>query len=168
MKAPPMLEEIIAYFAKRHILTNLIMVVVLGGGVVAWNATSKEEMPDITFDRVRISVIYPGAPAGDVEYFVARPIEAELQGLDGVYRITSTCNVGRARISVELEQGYPDKDEAITAIRNAVMDVKLPAEVVDEPRVRVFKPSKKAILDVALFHKKAPLLDTEKRRELQR
>nr|MBC8474036.1 efflux RND transporter permease subunit [Candidatus Omnitrophota bacterium] len=44
-----MLEKLIAYFAKRHLLTNLILIVVLIGGIFAWKNTSKEEMPDIEF-----------------------------------------------------------------------------------------------------------------------
>ena len=43
---------------------------VLIGGVFAWRQTSKEELPAVTFDRVRISVRYPGAPAEDVEHFM--------------------------------------------------------------------------------------------------
>ncbi len=162
-----MFEKIIAYFAKRHLLTNFIMVAVLLGGIFAWQQTRKEEWPDITFDRVRISARYPGAPAEDVEYFVTKSIEEEVRGLDGVYRVTSTSSVGQSNISVELEQNYPKVDEAITEIRNAVLDVNLPDEVIDDPNVRVFRSSKKAIIDVALIHKGGHLLNIKTRRELQ-
>lgn len=163
-----MLEKVIAYFAKRHLMMNFIFLAVFIGGVFAWQNTSKEEMPDITFNRVRISVTYPGAPAEDVEYFVTKPIEEEVRGLDGVYRVTSTSSVSQSNITIELEQNYPAFNEAIAEIRNAVLDVDLPEEVIDDPRVRIFKTSKKAILDVALIHKGYPLLDIKGRRELQK
>jgi len=83
-----MLEKLIAYFAKRHLLTNLVFIAIFVGGIFAWNNTSKEELPDITFDRVRVSVRYQGAPAEDVEYFVTKPIEEAVRGLDGVYKVT--------------------------------------------------------------------------------
>ena len=161
------MEKLIAYFSKRHLLTNMIMLVVFVGGIFSWNQTRKEEWPDITFDNVRISVRYPGAPAEDVEYFVTKPIEEEVRGLDGVYRILSTSSVGQANINVELEQNYKQIDEAITEIRNAVLDVDLPAEVIDDPNVRVFRSSKKAILDIAIYDKNIHLLSTEERRNLQ-
>lgn len=163
-----MLEKIIAYFAKRHLLANLIFVSVFIGGIFAWNNTSKEELPDITFDRVRVSVSYPGAPAEDVEYFVTRPIEEAVRGLDGVYRVTSTTSVGQSNVNIEIEQNYPNIDEAVTEIRNTVSDVDLPDEITDDPYVRVFKTSRKAIIDIALYNENIHLLSSDERRELQK
>ncbi|MFC1809721.1 efflux RND transporter permease subunit, partial [Candidatus Omnitrophota bacterium] len=163
-----MLEKIIGYFSKRHLMTNFLFAAIFIGGVFAWQHTNKEEMPDITFDRVRISVHYPGAPAEDVEYFVTKPVEEAIRGIDGVYRVTSTSSVGTSSVSVELEQFYSNKEEAITEIRNAVLDVKLPDDVIDDPTVRVFKTSKKAIIDIALIHTGVHLMDIESRRKLQK
>lgn len=162
-----MLEQIIAYFSKRHLMTNFLFAAIFIGGVFAWQHTNKEEMPDITFDRVRISVNYPGAPAEDVEYFITKPIEEAMRGIDGVYRVTSTSSVSSSSITVELEQDYPNKDEAITEIRNEVADVKLPDEVIEDPSVRVFKTSKKAIIDIALINEDVAMLNIDSRRMLQ-
>ena len=82
-----MIEKIIAYFTKRHLLTNLIFITIFIAGIFAWNNTSREELPDITFDRVGISVSYQGAPAEDVEYFVTKPIEEAVRGLGGLMLI---------------------------------------------------------------------------------
>lgn len=162
-----MIESLISFFSRRHLLTNLVMFGVLIGGVFAWQNTNKEELPDITSDIVRVSVRYPGAPSGDVEYFVTRPVEEKIRGLEGVYRITSTSSVGTASISVELEPGYPKVDEAVTEIKNAVFDVNFPEDVIDDPSVRVFRTSQKAILDIALYHRDYHLLETDSRRQLQ-
>lgn len=162
-----MLRNIIAYFVDRHLLTNLIFIAILVGGVVSWNHIKKEEMPDITFDRVRISATYPGATAEEVEHFVTKKIEDAVEGLDGVYRVMSTASQGSTSITVELEQNYSKRDEAIAEIRNAVLDVKLPEDVRDEPTVRVFETSKKAILDVALYPTDTHLLTNEQRQCLQ-
>lgn len=162
-----MIEKLIAFFAHRHFLTNFLMVAVFIGGVSAWHTTSKEEWPDITMDTVRISVIYPGAPAEDVEYFVTKEIEEEVRGLDGVRKIVSSSSVGQSNITVELEPNYPKVDEAVTEIRNAVLDVDLPVEVIDDPSVRIFKSSKKAILDVGIIYKDIHLLTVDERRKLQ-
>ncbi len=163
-----MSRKIIAYFAKRHVLTNLLFLAALGGGVFAWQQTSKEELPSVTFDFVRITVRYPGAPAADVEYFIAKPLEEKLRGIDGVYRLRSTCSVGQASIFVELEQDLSNIDEVVTEIRGTVLDVDYPDDVIDDPSVRVFKTAKKAILDIALINTESDLLDIETRRELQK
>ncbi|MFC1512454.1 efflux RND transporter permease subunit [bacterium] len=162
-----MLEKIVAYFTERHLLTNLIVLGVIIGGVLSWQNIKKEEMPDVTFDFVRISASYPGATAKEVEHFVTRELEDAVKGIDGVYRVTSTAAQGSTRISVELEKGFRNKDEAIMEIRNAVSDTRLPDDVRDEPSVRVFKTSKKAIIDIALYHTDVHLLDNKTRRVLQ-
>ncbi len=163
-----MIENTVRYFSKHHLLANFILIAVIIGGVFSWTKTNKEELPAVTFDFVSISVIYPGAPAEDVEYFVTKPIEEELRGVDGIYRITSNSSVSQSNITVEIEQDYPDINEALIEIRNAVLDVDLPQEVITDPQVRIFKTTKKAILDIALYHKDAPILDVNSRRELQR
>jgi len=163
-----MLTKIVAYFADRHLLTNLIFLTVIVGGLSSWHHIKKEEMPNVTFDQVRISVNYPGATAEEVEHFVTKEIEEAVEGLDGVYRITSSASQGSTSVTVELEQHYPKRDEAIVEIRNAVLDVALPDDIRDDPSVRVFETSKKAILDVALIHTGTHLLSIEDRQLLQK
>jgi len=162
-----MWKKLIEYFSSRHLLTNFIFIAIFIGGVFCWVNTSKEEYPDLTLDRIRISTFYPGASPEEVEHFVTRPLEDELRGIDGIYQITSNTSVGTSTITVELEANYPDKDETVTEIRNTVLDVDLPDDIIEDPHVRVFKTSKKAIIDICLFHKDKHLLDYASRNELQ-
>ena len=163
-----MIEKFVGFFVNRHLLTNMIFIFVIVGGLLGWQEIKKEERPDITFDTVRVTANYPGATAEEVEHFVTRELEEELKGVDGVYRIYSSVGRGTTTVTAELEKDYPNKDEAITEIRNAALGAKLPPEVRDKPTVRVFKSSKKAIIDIALIHTKAHLLDNKQRQELQR
>lgn len=159
--------SLIRQLSSRHFLIHLITVVVLLGGVVAWNSTSKEELPDITFNVVRVSTSYSGASAEDVEFYVTEPIEESLMGLDGVYRITSTSSPGSSQVSIELARGVTDIDRMITEIQNQVSSVRLPQEILDDPVVRVFETSKKAIIDMAIYFKDKPLLSVADRVALQ-
>lgn len=162
-----MREKIISFFLKRHLLTNLIFVSIFIGGIICWIQIPKEELPDITFDRVGVRVTYPGASAEEVEYYVTRPIEEAIRGLDGIYSITSSTGTGTSSVNVEIDKNYPDKDEVITEIRNAVLDVDLPEDIIDDPSVRVFKTSRKAIIDIGLIFEGKNLLDVESRDTLQ-
>lgn len=162
-----MKDRIISFFLKRHLLTNLFFVFVFVAGIFSWIQIPKEELPDITFDNVRITVNYPGASAEEVEYYVTRPIEEELRGIDGIYRITSSTGTGTSRITAEIETNNSNKDEVITEIRNTVLDVDLPDDIIDDPRVRVFKTSRKAIIDIGLFLRGKNILDVESRHTLQ-
>ena len=148
--------------------SDLLFISVIVGGLLAWQDIKKEERPDVTYDIVQVSANYPGATADEVEHFVTRELEKELKGVDGVYRMFSSVSRGTTNIMVELEKDYPNKDEAITEIRNAALGARLPPEVRNKPSVRVFKSAKKAIIDIALIHTKAHLLDNPQRQELQR
>jgi multidrug efflux pump subunit AcrB len=161
------LEKIIAYFVNRHLLTNLMFLFVFLAGIFAYQNIKKEEMPDVAFDFLRISAAYPGASAEQVEHFVTKPLEEQVRGLDGVHRVTATSSEGSARVSVELESDYPDKNQAIMDIRSAVLDAKLPDDIRDEPTVRIFKTSKKAIIDICIYDKSRHLLDVKSRKRLQ-
>lgn len=162
-----MIRKFIDYFIERHLLTNLIFIGVFLGGVISLQKIKKEEMPDVTFDTVRISASYSGATAEEVEHFVTKPLEDAVKGIDGIYRITSSASQGTTSISVELDKDFPKKDETITEIRNAVLDADLPDDIRDDPSVRVFETSKKAIIDVAIIHTGVHLLDAETRILLQ-
>ena len=162
-----MKEKIVGFFLKRHLLANLIFITVFIGGIFAWVQIPKEELPDVTFDSVRITVSYPGASAEEVEYYVTRPIEEEIRGLDGIYRITSSTGVGVCSVTAELEKNSPDKNAIINEIRNAVLDVDLPEDIKDDPRIRVFKTSRKAIIDMGLIYEGKNILDVSSRNTLQ-
>ncbi len=163
-----MITRFIGYFVNRHLLTNMLFISVIIGGLVAWQEIKKEERPDVTYDMVQVSASYPGATANEVEHFVTRELEKELKGVDGVFRMYSSVSRGMTNVVVELEKDYPNKDEAITEIRNAALGTRLPPDVRDKPSVQVFKSSKKAIIDIALIHTQAHLLDNSQRQELQR
>ena len=162
-----MIERFIEFFVNRHLLTNILFISVILGGLFAWQDIKKEERPDITYDLIRITATYPGATAEEVEHFVTRELEDELKAVDGIYRMFSSVSRGTTNITILLDKELTNKNEVITEVRNAALSTQLPPEVRNKPTVRVFKSSKKAIVDIALIHTKAHLLTTEQRQELQ-
>lgn len=162
-----MLEKIIAFFAKRHILTNFIVLLVFLAGFVAWQKIGKEELPDFTLGFLRITTVYPGAAPEDVERLVTRPLEEEIKGYDGIYSVNSTSSVGVSNITIEFMPGYEDQAQTVLEIRNAVLGVKLPAEVKDLPSIREFKTAKKSIIHIGVYDQEKVMLDEKARRKVQ-
>ncbi|MGA0242582.1 MAG: efflux RND transporter permease subunit, partial [Candidatus Marinamargulisbacteria bacterium] len=162
------MTALIRYMIHRQFLVNLITILVFVGGILAWNMTNKEELPDVTFNVVRVATTYPGASAEDVEFYVTQPLEEALQGLDGIRRITSTSGPGSSRLSVELERSVDNIDAMVTAIQRQVSDVMFPDDVINLPRINVFETTKKAIIDIGMYHSGTALLSISDRIELQR
>jgi multidrug efflux pump subunit AcrB len=161
------LRSIINYFVKRHLLSNFILIAVFVGGIYFWHNTNKEQLPNISFDRLRISVSYPGASPADVEYFVTYPIENAVKNLEGVKEIESTVGTGITTILVDLDTSPSEKAEVVNNIKSVVLSLSLPDDIRDEPSFRVFETSQIAITDLLLYDKDSPILTNEKRKKLQ-
>jgi multidrug efflux pump subunit AcrB len=161
------MQNLIRYFATRQLLSNVLFVAILFMGLFTWFKISKEEMPEFQSNWIRVSTTYPGAPAEDVELFITKPMEDELKGVVGIEELVTTSSMGSSQLRITLDDDYPFKDDVVQDIEDAILRVKLPSEVRDLPRIRQFKSSEKAILDIGLYHKKQKILDTNIRHELQ-
>ncbi|MDA8792363.1 efflux RND transporter permease subunit [Bacteriovoracaceae bacterium] len=159
--------SLIRYFSERHLLSNVLFFGMILMAIFAWFSIGKEEMPEFASNWIRVSSIYPGAPAEDVELFVTKPIEDELKGVVGIEEVVTTSSVGVSSIRIVIDDDYPDKDEVTREVKDAVLRADLPTQVRELPKIRQFKSSEKAILDIGIFHKKNEFLDAISRQELQ-
>ena len=77
--------------ARNSIAANLLMLLLLGGGI--WSAFNiqKEVFPQFLLDVVEVNVGYPGAAPEEVEQGILRPIEEALRGVEGIQEITSSA-----------------------------------------------------------------------------
>ncbi len=162
-----MADKIIKYFVKRHLLANFIFLGVILAGLFYWGAMKKEAMPNVSFDRINVSASYPGASPEQVEYYVTKEIEDRLSGIDGIESISSASSFGSSRISVNLEHGRDDRNDIINEIRTAVADARLPSDVIDEPRIKEFRSTKRPIIDIGFYIDGVHLLNDVQRRLLQ-
>jgi len=122
----------IAWMARNSIASNLLMVILLGGGI--WSAFSiqKEVFPQFQLDVVEVNVGYPGAAPSEVEQGILRPIEEAVRGVEGIREITSEAREGRAEVLIELVAGqdrmkvFQDIDQAISRIRTFPDNIEQP------------------------------------------
>ena len=162
-----MLQKFVRYLLNKHILTNFFVLIVFVGAVFFWNRTNKEAFPNITAPFVRVSTNYPGATAEEVEYFVTKEIEEALEGIDGIKEISSSSSQGSSSIRIELYQKNSTQDEVIQEIKDAVSAVRLPDDVENDPRIRQFKSSNFAIVDLMIYYDNVDMMNPEQRKNLQ-
>ena len=86
------MDRAIAWFARNGVAANLMMVVILVAGVVTMFRVKVEVFPEFSLDMITVSVEYLGASPEEVEEAVNIRIEEQIQGLDGVKKITSMAN----------------------------------------------------------------------------
>ncbi len=138
-------------FIRRPILASVISIVMLLVGAIAMLALPIARYPELAPPTVQVTAIYPGADAVTVAETVATPIEEQVNGVEGMLYMTSTCSSdGSMALSVFFEVGT-DLDMANVLVQNRVSaaEPKLPEEV-KRQGVLVKKKSSEITLAVGL------------------
>jgi len=127
----------------------ILTFMVLLFGIQSYRDIPKEQYPEIDLPTVYINTPYFGNSATDIENLVTRPIEKELQGLEGLKDILSTSIQDYSVITVEFESGV-DIDEATNKVKDAVDLAKadLPNDLDQEPLVMEVNLSELPIVTV--------------------
>ncbi len=94
------------WFADNPIAANLLMAMLIIGGLTGLGSIDKEMFPGFEQDTVRISVAYPGAGPREVEQQICMRIEESLDGLEGVHELTCTASLNRGVATVEVASGF--------------------------------------------------------------
>jgi multidrug efflux pump len=118
---------------RRPVVAAAFALLLLAVGAYAATQLPVREYPDVDPPIVSVATVYPGASARVVERDVTREIEDNLNGIEGIDRITSTSRAGFSDITVEMRIGQ-DLDAAAADVRDRVSAVRgeLPDEV-EEP-----------------------------------
>ncbi len=122
----------------KPILTWLVILGCLLGGLWGFATLGRLEDPAFTIKQAVISTSYPGASAAQVAREVSEPLESAIQQMGEVDRISSVNRPGRSLIEVEIKPTYDGTElpRIWTRLRAKVQDAArdLPAGV-GEPLV---------------------------------
>ena len=119
---------LIAWFARNHVAANLLMLVIIVGGLASIAQIRIQANPDIEPNTISIQVPYPGAAPGEVESAVVARIEESLRDVKGIEEMRSFAREGRGSINLSIESDY-DPQVAMDEIKLAIDRVaSLPVE----------------------------------------
>ncbi|MFO0909573.1 MAG: multidrug efflux RND transporter permease subunit [Isosphaeraceae bacterium] len=139
------------FFIERPILANVIAILTMLLGGVAVFLLPIEQYPNITPPTVQVATVFPGADAKTLSDTVASPIEQEVNGVEGMLYMSSTCAAdGSYNLTITFEVGT-DLNMAQVLVQNrvAIAQPKLPQEV-QRQGVTTKKKSTAIIMVVAL------------------
>ncbi|MDR3633705.1 MAG: multidrug efflux RND transporter permease subunit [Isosphaeraceae bacterium] len=140
------------FFIERPIFANVIAIVTILVGAVALLGLPIEQYPQITPPTISVTTSYPGANAQVLSDVVASPVEQEINGVEGMLYMSSTCaSNGAYNLTVTFEVGTDlDKAQVLVQNRVAIAQPRLPQEV-QRQGVTTKKQSTSIIMVVALI-----------------
>ncbi|MBX3411444.1 MAG: efflux RND transporter permease subunit [Pirellulales bacterium] len=140
------------FFIDRPIFAAVLSIVITLAGAVALWTLPVAQFPQVSPPTVSVSCSYPGASARDVAQAVAAPIEQQVNGVEGMMYMSSTCtNDGQYNLSVTFQNGV-DVDMAQVLVQNRV-SLAVPAlpDVIKQTGVSTRKRSPDILMGLAVF-----------------
>ena len=139
-------------FIDRPILSTVISIVIIIGGLIGLAVLPIERYPSIAPPTIFVSVSYPGASAETVQKSALVPLEEAINGVENMtYMSSSATNNGSGSVTIYFKQGT-NPDMAAVNVQNCVARAtrQLPSEVV-EAGVTVKKRQTSVLERVALY-----------------
>ncbi|MDH3648363.1 MAG: efflux RND transporter permease subunit [Saprospiraceae bacterium] len=114
------------------ILTLMILIF----GLQSYNRMPKEQFPEAVFPTIFVNTPYFGNSAPDIENLITRPLEKEIQSVNGLKTLQSTSMQDYSVITAEFDTEM-EIDEVMRKVKDAVDLAKseLPTDLDQEPLV---------------------------------
>ena len=136
---------------NQSLFVNLVSILIIIFGLIVVVGMNREVFPNVDFDVVSVTTVYPGATPIDIEKLISVPIEKELKEVDGIKEIKSSSAAGASLIVVKLDPDEPDKKKVVSDIQTAVDRVKdLPKDIYEDPIVVEISSKQYPVIEVSL------------------
>jgi multidrug efflux pump subunit AcrB len=138
----------VTWMAGNSVAANLLMGVLLVGGLFLAFNVKQEIFPEFSLDTVTVSVAYPGASPEEVEEGIILAVEEAVQGLEGVKKVSSAAGEGSGSVTIEALEGV--------SINRLWQEIRSEIERIDtfpleaEDPVVVIDTRRRDVMDIAL------------------
>ena len=113
------MNRIIGFFINQNKVINLIVMLILLGGLYSFKNTKKESFPNIQALVINITTFYPGGSPEDIEKLITRKIEDVITNVDGKKQISSISEESKSKIVFEID---PKTNLTVTEIRQELQN----------------------------------------------
>ena len=149
MNKPDENKGLLAWFANNHVAANLLMLLIVAGGILSLINMTVEIFPDTSVDIITVTVPYLGASPVEVEEGVCLRVEEAVAGIEGVKRLSSTASEGFGVISIEVED-YADTKEVLNDVKAEVDRIETFPKETEKPIISEIT-TREPVLSVVLY-----------------
>ncbi len=129
------LRNISAWSIRNPIVSIVLFVGLMLAGMVSFSRMDVQDIPDIEFPIVVVSISQPGAAPSEITNQITQRVEAAVQTLDGIDTIQSTASEGNSVTRIQFELNT-DIVEAVNEVKGQIDQIRgeLPEGIL-EPRI---------------------------------
>ena len=113
------METMITWFTRNPVAANLLMAILVTGGIMALFTLHQEQFPSMDVRVVNVSVAYLGAAPEEVEEGVCIRIEEALEGTEGIEKLITNAREGSCSVQAMLFDDA-NQNEALNEIKSQV------------------------------------------------
>lgn len=135
---------LIAWFANNTVAANLLMFLIIIGGLFAVQEVRKQMFPEVELNIISIQVPFQGAAPQEVEQGVIVRIEDAIEDVNGIEEVTSTAREGVGSLSIEVESGY-DPQVVMDEVKMRVDGIASMPEQTENPVIYRVRPQRQVI-----------------------
>jgi multidrug efflux pump len=131
---------------KRPVLTLVVSMAILLAGWLGYRSLAVRELPNVEYPIVSVATVLPGASPTVVETNVTKPLEEQINTIEGLKTLTSISGEGASQITAEFELSR-NVDLALQDVRAKVSLVRgqLPRDA-EDPVVQKVDPNAQPII----------------------
>ncbi|WP_299796071.1 efflux RND transporter permease subunit [uncultured Shewanella sp.] len=137
-------KGVIAWFARNSVAANLLMWVLIIGGLFSAVLINKEVFPSFELNYLRISVAYPGAAPQEIEEGINIKIEESIQDINGIKKVTSVASEGMGSVTIEVEDSY-DPQDILDEAKLRIDAISTFPDNIEKPNIYRIKPENNVI-----------------------
>jgi len=142
------MRAVVQYFLEKSIFLNLLTGLLLLIGAYKSVTLNREAFPNINFDIVSVTTIYPGASASEVEKLVTKPIEDNIKAVDGIKEFRSASIENRSGIVITIDPNAKNSQKVVDDIKSAVEKVEDLPEDSKKPLVQEITSARTPVIEV--------------------
>ncbi|WP_028765078.1 efflux RND transporter permease subunit [Shewanella colwelliana] len=131
-------RDIIAWFARNSVAANLLMIIIILGGLLTANTIRKQFFPQVEINWVEFSAFYPGAAPQEVEEGITIKVEEALERVQGLKRVITYSNRNSASGYFRIEDSY-DPQVVLDEIKSEIDSISSFPDGMERPRVERIK-----------------------------
>ena len=113
---------LLAWFASNPVAANLLMSLILLGGIFGMFDVEKEVFPRFSPHQIEVKAIFPGAGPSAVEESVCIPIEEAINDLPGIKHLHGEIRGETCKLGVEI-QSDRNREQMMALLRSRIQSI---------------------------------------------